>query len=64
VLDPVDAAGWCTITTTPLKSSAHASDHIAAISQTDDFLVDRIASFVREGLAAGDQVIVVATLAY
>jgi DcmR-like sensory protein len=62
VLDPLDAAGWCTLA--PLKSSAHASDHIAAFYQTDDFLVDRIASFVREGLAAGDQVIVVATLAY
>jgi hypothetical protein len=36
--------------------------HVAAFSQTSDFLIDRVASFVSEGLAAGEQVIVLATL--
>jgi KaiC/GvpD/RAD55 family RecA-like ATPase len=38
--------------------------HVAAFYQTTEFLIDRIVSFVSEGLAAGDQVIVLATLSH
>jgi hypothetical protein len=44
-----------TASTTPL------SVHVAGIYQTDGFLAERVASFITEGLTAGEQVIVLAT---
>jgi hypothetical protein len=39
-------------------------DHVALFSETSTFLADRIATFVSEGLVAGEHVIVMATLAH
>jgi hypothetical protein len=44
-----------TASTTPL------SVHVAGIYQTEGFLAERVASFITEGLTAGEQVIVLAT---
>ncbi|HET7696665.1 MAG TPA: MEDS domain-containing protein [Vicinamibacterales bacterium] len=38
------------------------AQHVAAFHHSDGFIVDRVASFVAEGLAAAEQVVVIATL--
>jgi hypothetical protein len=40
------------------------AQHVAAFYQSDDFLTERIASFVAEGLARDERVIVVATMTH
>jgi len=47
-----------------LPLAGRSSDHLVAFYRNDDFLVERVASFVSEGIASGDQVIVMATLAH
>jgi hypothetical protein len=39
-------------------------DHVALFSQTSSFLAERIATFVSDGLGAGEHVIVIARLAH
>lgn len=43
-------------------STAQAPLHVAGFYHSDDFLAQRVASFIREGLAAGEQVVVLATV--
>lgn len=45
-------------------SASQPSVHVAGFYQTDDFLAERVASFVTEGLTVGEQVIVLATAAH
>jgi hypothetical protein len=42
----------------------HPGTHLAAFYQTDRFFIEQVAAFVRDGLAAGEQVIVLATLSH
>ena len=45
-------------------SPSPPSVHVAGFYDTDAFLTDRVASFVTEGLTAGEQVIVLATASH
>jgi hypothetical protein len=45
-------------------SSTRRAEHLAAFFKTEDFLASRVAWFVAEGLASGDQIIVLATHAH
>jgi hypothetical protein len=45
-------------------STSPPSVHIAGFYETDGFLAERVASFITEGLTAGEQVIVLATAAH
>jgi len=46
------------MTTSPTRRTC---EHVAALYETDQFLADRVAAFIAEGLAGGEQVIVLAT---
>jgi len=43
------------------RKESTGSEHVAAFFRTDDFLRGRVAAFAAEGLAAGEQVILLAT---
>ena len=45
-------------------SASQPSLHVAGFYQTDGFLAERVASFITEGLTAGEQVIVLATASH
>jgi hypothetical protein len=45
-------------------SAPQPSVHVAGFYQTDSFLADRVTSFIIEGLTAGEQVIVLATVSH
>src|SRR4051794_39822122 len=46
------------MTTSPTRRTC---EHVAALYETDQFLADRVAAFIAEGLAGGEQGIVLAT---
>lgn len=50
-----------TISFVPPSESSRRAAHAVAFCQTDRFLVNRVASFLDAGLAAGEHVIVLAT---